>query len=230
MIAQCFWLSGLFSLLVLGRPEKPAPGDEYLSQLSCWGRRGSWSSQWDCLGCCLILQASTWAAEGKRVLAELEQEHPGVVLQRLQMHWTKHPDLPPAHFRKMWALATTLDSEAIRQECRLAWAQCQDTWLALDQKLEAVLKLPRSENTASLFVHRGPTVPPLRKAFSLDRNLGQNPCKAAHCPPVSATSKAQPGPTPAMPLPGSAELRSPNRCWKKAGQGLRAGTGQGPGG
>lgn len=164
------------------------------------------------------------------MLAELEQEHPGVVLQRLQMHWTKHPDLPPAHFRKMWALATALDSEAIRQECRLAWAQCQDTWLALDQKLEAALKLPRSESTASLFVHRGPTVPPLRKAFSLDRNLGQNPCKAAHCPPVSSTGKAQPGPTPAMPLPGSAELRSPNRCWKKAGQGLRAGAGQGPGG
>ncbi|XP_049643376.1 puratrophin-1 [Suncus etruscus] len=156
-------------------------------------------------------QASNWAEEGKRVLAELEQEHPKVVLQRLQMHWTKHPDLPPAHFRKMWALATALDSEAIRQECRLAWAQCQDTWLALDQKLEAALKLPRSESTASLFVHRGPTVPPLRKAFSLDRNLGQNPCKSDHCPQVSATGKAQPRPTPVMPLSGSAELRSPNR-------------------
>ncbi|KAJ8777945.1 hypothetical protein J1605_014050 [Eschrichtius robustus] len=87
-------------------------------------------------------QALTWAEEGQRVLAELEQERPGVVLQRLQLHWTKHPDLPPAHFRKMWALATGLGSEGIRQECRWAWARCQDTWLALDQKLEAALKPP----------------------------------------------------------------------------------------
>ena len=58
-------------------------------------------------------QALTWAEEGRQVLAELEQECPGVVLQRLQLHWTKHPDLPPAHFRKMWALATGLGSEGV---------------------------------------------------------------------------------------------------------------------
>ena len=100
----------------------------------------------------LVLQALTWAEEGRQVLAELEQERPGVVLQRLQLHWTKHPDLPPAHFRKMWALATGLGSEAIRHECRWAWAQCQDTWLALDQKLEAALKSPPTGSTASLCV------------------------------------------------------------------------------
>ncbi|XP_055992099.1 puratrophin-1 [Sorex fumeus] len=162
-------------------------------------------------------QASTWAEEGQRVLAELEHERPGLVLQRLQLHWTKHPDLPPAHFRKMWALATALGSEAIRQECRGAWARCQDTWLALDQKLEAALKLPRSESTASLFAHQGPVAPaappPLRKAYSLDRNLGQSPGKAAHhCPPVATAGGAQFGHSPAMPFPpGGAEPRSANR-------------------
>ncbi|XP_055001586.1 puratrophin-1 [Sorex araneus] len=161
-------------------------------------------------------QASTWAEEGQRVLAELEQERPGVVLQRLQLHWTKHPDLPPAHFRKMWALATALGSEAIRQECRGAWARCQDTWLALDQKLEAALKLPRSESTASLFAQQGspvPAAPPLRKAYSLDRNLGQSPGKAAHhCPPVATAGSALFGQSPATPLPpGGAEPRSANR-------------------
>ncbi|ELK25613.1 Puratrophin-1 [Myotis davidii] len=98
---------------------------------------------------CFFKQASTWAEEGQRVLAELEQEPPGVVLQRLQLHWTKHPELPPAHFRKMWALATGLGSEGIRQQCRQAWAQCQDTWLALDQKLEAALKPLPTGSTAS---------------------------------------------------------------------------------
>ena len=68
----------------------------------------------------LVLQASTWTEEGRRLLTELEQERPEVVLQRLQLHWTRHPDLPPAHFRKMWALATGLGSEGIRQECRCA--------------------------------------------------------------------------------------------------------------
>lgn len=172
----------------------------------------------------VVLQASSWAELGQRVLAELEQVRPGVVLQRLQLHWTEHPDLPPAHFRKMWALATALGSEAIRQECRLAWAQCQDTWLALDQKLEAALKLPRSESSVSLLAPRGPAGPavlPLRKAYSLDRNLGQVPCRAAHhCPTVATAGSAQSRPSPAMPLPGSAEPRSPDRCgqdWGRAG-------------
>ncbi|KAF5919600.1 hypothetical protein HPG69_000200, partial [Diceros bicornis minor] len=169
-------------------------------------------------------QASTWAEEGQRVLAELEQERPGVVLQRLQLHWTKHPDLPPAHFRKMWALATGLGSEGIRQECRWAWARCQDTWLALDQKLEAALKPPPTGSTASLCVSRvpaAPATPPLRKAYSLDRNLGQSLRETAHqchhgaivaaCHGPEVGGGAQPGSSPTMPPSGSSDPRSPNR-------------------
>lgn len=186
----------------------------------------------------LVLQALTWAEEGQRVLAELEQEHPGVVLQRLQLHWTKHPDLPPAHFRKMWALATGLGSEGIRQECRLAWARCQDTWLALDQKLEAALKPPLTTttttmgSTASLCVSRVPAAsatPPLRKAYSLDQNLGQSLRESAHhchhaataaaCHRPEAGGGAQPGSSPAVPPPSSSDPRSPSRCRQWAGQG-----------
>ncbi|XP_059007693.1 puratrophin-1 isoform X1 [Mustela lutreola] len=175
-------------------------------------------------------QASTWAEAGQQVLAELEQEHPGVVLQRLQLHWTKHPDLPPAHFRKMWALATGLGSESIRQECRCAWARCQDTWLALDQKLEAALKPPLTTtttmtgSTASLCVRRIPpasATPPLRKAHSLDQNLGQSLREPAHhchhvataatCHRPEAGGGARPGSSPPMPLPSSSDPRSPSR-------------------
>nr|KAF6411330.1 pleckstrin homology and RhoGEF domain containing G4 [Rousettus aegyptiacus] len=172
----------------------------------------------------LFKQASTWAEEGQRVLAELEQERPAVVLQRLQLHWTKHPDLPPAHFRKMWALATGLGSEGIRQECRCAWTQCQDTWLALDQKLEAALKPPPTGSTASLCVSQvpaTPTIPPLRKAYSLDRNLGQSLREPAHhghhaaimatCHGPEAGCGALPESSPAMPPPGSSDPRSLNR-------------------
>ncbi|XP_023065924.1 puratrophin-1 [Piliocolobus tephrosceles] len=172
----------------------------------------------------LFREASMWAEEGQRVLAELEQEHPGVVLQQLQLHWTRHPDLPPAHFRKMWALATGLGSEAIRQECRWAWARCQDTWLALDQKLEASLKLPPVGSTASLCVSQVPTAPahpPLRKAYSFDRNLGQSlsePARHRHhaatiaaCRRPEAGGGAPPQASPTVPPPGSSDLRSPNR-------------------
>lgn len=165
-----------------------------------------------------------WAEEGQRVLAELEQERPGVVLQQLQLHWTRHPDLPPAHFRKMWALATGLGSEAIRQECRWAWARCQDTWLALDQKLEASLKLPPVGSTASLCVSQVPTAPahpPLRKAYSFDRNLGQSlsePARHRHhaatiaaCCRPEAGGGAPPQASPTVPPPGSSDPRSPNR-------------------
>ncbi|KAM5297737.1 puratrophin-1 [Glossophaga mutica] len=173
---------------------------------------------------CYFKQALTWAEEGQRVLSELEQERPGVVLQRLQLHWTKYPDLPPAHFRKMWALATALGSESIRQECRWAWAQCQDTWLALDQKLEAALKPPPTGSTASLCVGRvpaAPATPPLRKAYSLDRNLGQSLRESVHhchhaaivaaCHRPEMGCGAQPGSPLTMPLPGSSDPRSPNR-------------------
>ncbi|XP_012597933.2 puratrophin-1 isoform X1 [Microcebus murinus] len=169
-------------------------------------------------------QASTWAEEGQRVLAELEQERPGTVLQRLQLHWTKHPDLPPAHFRKMWALATGLGSEGIRQECRWAWAQCQDTWLALDQKLESALKPSSVGSTASLFVSRVPNVPappPLRKAYSFDRNLGKSLSKPTHhchhaaivtaCHGPEAGGGAQPQLSATVPPPGSSDPRSPSR-------------------
>ncbi|XP_019511447.1 PREDICTED: puratrophin-1 [Hipposideros armiger] len=169
-------------------------------------------------------QASTWAEEGQRVLAELEQECPAVVLQRLQLHWTKHPDLPPAYFRKMWALATGLGSESIRQECRGAWARCQDTWLALDQKLEAALKPPPTSNTASQCVSQlpaAPAPPPLRKAYSLDRNLGQSLRESAHhchraaivaaCHRPEAGYGAQPESSPTMPLPGTSDPRNLNR-------------------
>nr|XP_036881278.1 puratrophin-1 isoform X2 [Manis javanica] len=166
----------------------------------------------------LFKQASTWAEEGQRLLAELAQERPGVVLQRLQLHWTKHPDLPPAHFRKMWALATGLGSEGIRQECCWAWARCQDTWLALDQKLEATLKFPPTGSTGSLCVSRVPTVaatPPLRKAYSLDRNLGQSVrVSAHHCHLVArpeASGGVQPGSSPTMHPPGNSDSRNPNR-------------------
>lgn len=180
----------------------------------------------------LVLQALTWAEEGRQVLAELEHECPGVVLQRLQLHWTKHPDLPPAHFRKMWALATGLGSEGVRQECRWAWAQCQDTWLALDQKLEAALKSPPTGSTASLCVSRVPAVPavpPLRKAYSLDRNLGLSLREPAHqchheavvpaCHRPETGDDAQSGSCPTMPPPGSCDPRSPNRYREWAGQG-----------
>ncbi|XP_027476052.2 puratrophin-1 [Zalophus californianus] len=175
-------------------------------------------------------QASTWAEEGQRLLAELEHEHPGVALQRLQLHWTKHPDLPPAHFRKMWALATGLGSEGIRQECRWAWARCQDTWLALDQKLEAALKPPLTTattttgSTASVCVSRVPAAsatPPLRKAGSLDQNLGQSLREPAHhchhaataaaCHRPEAGEGAQPGSSSTMPPPSSSDPRSPSR-------------------
>ncbi|KAF3817746.1 hypothetical protein GH733_013033 [Mirounga leonina] len=175
-------------------------------------------------------QASTWAEEGKRLLAELEHEHPGIALQRLQLHWTRHPDLPPAHFRKMWALATGLGSEVIRQECRWAWAQCQDTWLALDQKLEAALKPPLTAattttgSTAGLCVSRVPAASatlPLRKAYSLDQNLGQSLREPAHhchhaaaaaaCHRPEAGGGAQPGSSPATPPPSSSDPRSPSR-------------------
>ncbi|EHH31754.1 Pleckstrin-like proteiny domain-containing family G member 4 [Macaca mulatta] len=172
----------------------------------------------------LFREASMWAEEGQRVLAELEQERPGVVLQQLQLHWTRHPDLPPAHFRKMWALATGLGSEAIRQECRWAWARCQDTWLALDQKLEASLKLPPVGSTASLCVSQVPTAPahpPLRKAYSFDRNLGQSlsePARHRHhaatiaaCCRPEAGGGAPPQASPTVPPPGSSDPRSPNR-------------------
>ncbi|XP_045746874.2 puratrophin-1 [Mirounga angustirostris] len=175
-------------------------------------------------------QASTWAEEGKRLLAELEHEHPGIALQRLQLHWTRHPDLPPAHFRKMWALATGLGSEGIRQECRWAWARCQDTWLALDQKLEAALKPPLTAattmtgSTAGLCVSRVPAASatlPLRKAYSLDQNLGQSLREPAHhchhaaaaaaCHRPEAGGGAQPGSSPATPPPSSSDPRSPSR-------------------
>ncbi|CAK6436684.1 unnamed protein product [Pipistrellus nathusii] len=171
---------------------------------------------------CLFKQASSWAEEGQRVLAELEQERPGVVLQRLQLHWTKHPDLPPAHFRKMWALATGLGSEGIRQQCRWAWAQCQDTWLALDQKLEAALKpLPRGSR-ASLCASQAPVAPAtplLRKAYSLDRSLGQSLRESVqHCHQAAGVAGchrpeagSQPGLSPTVLLPGSSDPRSPNR-------------------
>lgn len=182
----------------------------------------------------LVLQASTWTEEGQRVLTELEQERPEVVLQRLQLHWTRHPDLPPAHFRKMWALATGLGSEGIRQECRWAWAQYQDTWLALDQKLEAALKPPSTGSTATLCVRRAPAVPiipPLRKAYSFDRNLGQHLGNAArhghyattvtddHRP--EAGGGVLPRSSPSAPLSGSSDFRSPNRYRQRAGQGGR---------
>ncbi|KAF7482520.1 puratrophin-1 [Marmota monax] len=176
-------------------------------------------------------QASTWAEDGQRVLAELEQEHPGVVLQRLQLHWTQHPDLPPAHFRKMWALATGLGSERIRQECRWAWAQCQDTWLALDQKLEAALKPPLTGSTASLRVSQVPAVPatpPLRKAYSFDQNLGQSLKESAHhfhhaaivtaCHKPEAGGGTRPRSYSTLPLPGK-DLKSPNRYRQWAGEG-----------
>ncbi|XP_058135844.1 puratrophin-1 [Dasypus novemcinctus] len=169
-------------------------------------------------------QASTWAEEGQRVLAELAQKPSGVVLQQLQLHWTKHPDLPPTHFRKMWALATGLGSEGIRQECRQAWARCQDTWLALDQKLEAALKPPPIGIPASLCVSgvpAAPVVPPLRKAYSFDRNLGQSLSKPAHhCHHATVVAThhgpetgggAQPKSSSTLPLPGSSDLRSTNR-------------------
>ncbi|KAG8521795.1 Puratrophin-1 [Galemys pyrenaicus] len=170
-----------------------------------------------------VAQASTWAEEGQRVLAELAQECPEVVLRQLQLHWTKHPDLPPAHFRKMWALATGLGSEGIRQECRWAWAQCQDTWLALDQKLEAALKpRPPVGSTAGLGVSQvpgAPATPPLRKAFSLDRNLGWSLSKSArsgqHVAAVviagpEAGGGAQPGSSSTM-LPPDLDPSSPSR-------------------
>ncbi|XP_017394790.1 puratrophin-1 [Cebus imitator] len=172
----------------------------------------------------LFREALTWAEEGQQVLAELEQERPRVVLQRLQLHWTRHPDLPPAHFRKMWALATGLGSEAIRQECRWAWARCQDTWLALDQKLEVALKLPLVGSTASLCVSQVPSAPahpPLRKAYSFDRNLGQSlsePARHRHhaatigaCHRPEAGGSAQSQASPTVPPPGSSDPRSPNR-------------------
>ncbi|XP_012586040.1 PREDICTED: puratrophin-1 [Condylura cristata] len=171
-------------------------------------------------------QASTWAEEGQRVLAELAQDCPEVVLQQLQLHWAKYPDLPPAHFRKMWALATGLGSEGIRQECRWAWARCQDTWLALDQKLEDALKpQPPVGSTASLGVSQAPgelATPPLRKAYSLDRNLGWSLSKSAHSGHHAAAitaaghgpeagGGAQPGWSSTMPPPGSPYPRSPSR-------------------
>ncbi|XP_038168271.1 puratrophin-1 [Arvicola amphibius] len=169
-------------------------------------------------------QATTWIEEGQRVLTELEQEHPEVVLQRLQLHWTRHPDLPPAHFRKMWALATGLGSEGIRQECRWAWAQCQDTWLALDQKLEAALKPPSVNSTATLRARRAPakpTIPPLRKAYSFDRNLGQHLGDAVHYGHYATTVSdshrpeagggVRPRSSPPVPLSSSSDFRNPNR-------------------
>ncbi|XP_007938581.1 puratrophin-1 [Orycteropus afer afer] len=170
-------------------------------------------------------QASTWAEEGQRVLAELDLEPPGTVLQRLQLHWTKHPDLPPAHFRKMWALATGLGSEGICQECRWTWARCQDTWLALDQKLEAALKAPPRGSRSSVCASRVPTAPatpPLRKAYSFDRSLGQGlnePARHCHRATIVAACRgpeggggaAHPGSSPIVPPPGSSDLRSPNR-------------------
>lgn len=180
----------------------------------------------------LVLQASTWMEEGQRVLTELEQEPPEVVLKRMQLHWTRHPDLPPAHFRKMWALATGLGSEGIRQKCRRAWAQCQDTWLALDQKLEAVLKPPSTNSTATLCVRRAPaipTIPPLRKAYSVDQDLGQDLGDAAHHGHYAATVTAghrpeagrgiQPKSSTSVPLSGSSDFRSLNRYRQRAGQG-----------
>nr|KAF6407734.1 pleckstrin homology and RhoGEF domain containing G4 [Molossus molossus] len=173
---------------------------------------------------CFFKQASTWAEEGQRLLAELEQERPGIILQQLQLHWTKHPDLPSVHFRKMWALATGLGSEGIRQQCHWAWAQCQDTWLALEQKLETALKPPPTGSTASLCVSQVPvalTTPPLRKAYSLDRNLGQNLRESVYhchhaaivaaCHRPEAGNGAQPGLSLSMPLPGSSDPRSPKR-------------------
>ncbi|XP_048210769.1 puratrophin-1 isoform X2 [Perognathus longimembris pacificus] len=161
-------------------------------------------------------QASSWAEAGQRVLAELEQESPGVVLQQLQLHWTRNPDLPPAHFRKMWALAIGLGSEGIRQECRWAWTRCQDTWLALDQKLEAALKSLPTGSTASLCVSQVPTVPatpPLRKSYSFDQNLGQSLRDAVHhchraatvtaCHRPESGGGAQPRPSSTVPPPRS---------------------------
>ncbi|XP_012868112.1 PREDICTED: puratrophin-1 [Dipodomys ordii] len=171
-----------------------------------------------------LKQASTWAEAGQQVLAELEQERSGVVLQQLQLHWTKNPDLPPAHFRKMWALATGLGSEGIRQECRWAWTRCQDTWLALDQKLEAALKSLPTGSTASLCASQVPTVPatpPLRKSYSFDQNLGQSLREAVHhchraatvtaCHRPESGGGAQLRSSSTMPPPGSSDLRSPNR-------------------
>ncbi|EHB17017.1 Puratrophin-1 [Heterocephalus glaber] len=156
-----------------------------------------------------VAQASTWAEAGQRVLAELEQEHPRVVLQQLQLHWTRHPDLPPAHFRKI----------------RWAWAQCQDTWLALDQKLEAALKLALTGNTATLCITRvpaAPATPPLRKSYSFDQNLGQSLSEpvnhyhhattvtACHGPDAGGCPQPRLFPT-TMPLPDTSDFRSPTR-------------------
>ncbi|XP_076988809.1 puratrophin-1 [Tamandua tetradactyla] len=172
----------------------------------------------------LFKQASSWAEEGQRVLAELALEPPGVILQQLQLHWTKHPDLPPTHFRKMWALATGLGSESIRQECRRAWAQCQDTWLALDQMLEAALKPPPTGSLASLCVSGVPAVPatpPLRKAYSFDQNLRHSLSEPAHHCHYATVIATHHGPeagggalsrsSSTVPLPGSSDLRNPTR-------------------
>uniref|UniRef100_A0A8C9Q8Q5 Pleckstrin homology and RhoGEF domain containing G4 n=1 Tax=Spermophilus dauricus TaxID=99837 RepID=A0A8C9Q8Q5_SPEDA len=137
-------------------------------------------------------QASTWAEDGQRVLAELEQEHPGVVLQRLQLHWTQHPDLPPAHFRKMWALATGLGSPLIGSTASLRVSQ----------------------------VPAVPAAPPLRKAYSFDQNLGQSLKEPAHhfhhaaivtaCHKPEAGGGTRPRSYSTLPLPGK-DLKSPNR-------------------
>ncbi|XP_008064877.1 puratrophin-1 isoform X2 [Carlito syrichta] len=172
----------------------------------------------------LFKQASMWAEEGQQLLTELEQERPGVVLQQLQLHWTRHPDLPPAHFRKMWALATGLGSESIRQECRWAWTRCQDTWLALDQKLEATLKPSLVDSTSSQCVSQVPTAPappPLRKAYSFDRNLGHGLSQSArHCHHTATIAAChtpeagggdQPKSSTTIPSPSSSDPRNPNR-------------------
>uniref|UniRef100_A0A8C5K9Q7 Puratrophin-1 n=1 Tax=Jaculus jaculus TaxID=51337 RepID=A0A8C5K9Q7_JACJA len=122
----------------------------------------------------------------------------------------------------MWALATALGSESIRQECRWAWAQCQDTWLALEQKLEAALKPPPASSTTSLCVSRAPAAPtpPLRKAYSFDQNLGHLGGPAHHCNHTATLADfhkpeagrgAWPKSSPLVPSPGNSDLRSPNR-------------------
>ncbi|XP_031805096.1 puratrophin-1 [Sarcophilus harrisii] len=91
----------------------------------------------------LLDQALLWARDGQKalaMLAEEECESPEGVLRHLEGHRALHPDLAPSHFQEMRALAAGLGSRLPVQQCHLVWAQCQDTQLALDRKLEAALR------------------------------------------------------------------------------------------
>ncbi|XP_051829499.1 puratrophin-1 [Antechinus flavipes] len=91
----------------------------------------------------LLDQALIWARDGQKALATLAEEEcesPEGVLRHLEGHRALHPDLAPSHFQEMRALAAGLGSRLPVQQCHLVWAQCQDTQLALDRKLEAALR------------------------------------------------------------------------------------------